>query len=693
MDTNRPSRSAAQSQTGQINMPTNLAGDGSFGIGKWQWDLEADRVTYSDDWKRLRGLAEIAITESPQESIRRVHPEDLEELKTHRERLIRDGDRFAEFDHRVRHENGNWIWITERIRTVCDEHGQVKILLGCDIEITSRKQNELQSKQAEFTFQEAQSQLERITENVPGMIYRYVQRTDGSHAMPYVGPRCRELFEVEPNSAMENADNIFKTIHQDDLQRVMGAIRISAEQLVPFKEEFRVNLPKQGLRWLQDVGQPNRTENGDTVWDGVIVDVTDRKEVELENDLLAKATKAKNEFLANMSHELRTPLSAILAMTDGLRQKLFGETTPKQEECLSIVEQSGMHLLDLINEVLELAKNETGQMDLEISHFDVKKTCESSIRLVAQQAEDDNIQLVLNVPDNMAKVEADEKRIRQLLINLLSNAVKFTPSGGTVTLEVQQLSRDGDSVTEGTLPESLRLAVSDTGIGIEADQAELIFQPFVQVDSTLSRSFEGAGLGLALVKQYVQSHSGTIQLESEPGKGSCFIVELPYLQQPGWDAQDRNANTTEVPLRPTNDSTESATSENSLPALVLLAEDNDHVATAVIPVLEVAGFQVLRAENGLIAIEIATEQLPDVILMDIQMPVMDGLEATRRIRATPKVADIPIIALSGFAMPEDSSRCIEAGANAFVSKPCRMDELVKHIKTQLAAKTSGKQHP
>ena len=251
------------------------------------------------------------------------------------------------------------------------------------------------------------------------------------------------------------------------------------------------------MRWYHGFGHPKKQENGDVTLDGVVLDVTDRKQAELANDVLAKATKTKDEFLANMSHELRTPLTSIMAMIDGLQQGMFGDTTPQQLDCFKIVEQSSEHLLDLINEVLDLAKIESGQSELDLTAIQISRLCESCLNLVALHAKQKQIELSMETSLDLPELIADEKRIRQVLINLLSNAVKFTPEGGKVKLKVEVVPIG----TPDFAMESLRFSVFDTGIGINSDQLEAMFDPFVQVDSSLTRQHEGTGLGLSVVKK------------------------------------------------------------------------------------------------------------------------------------------------------------------------------------------------
>ncbi|WP_051463622.1 PAS domain S-box protein [Leptolyngbya sp. PCC 6406] len=394
------------------------------------------------------------------------------------------------------------------------------------------------------------------------------------------------------------------------------------------------------------------------------------------NEELIRATRLKDEFLANMSHELRTPLNTILGMTESLQEEdVFGPVNPQQLKALKSVERSGLHLLELINDVLNVAKIEAGQMELDYTSTEIALLCRSSLTFVKQPAFKKRIQLTVNMPPDLPEITLDERRIRQVLINLLNNAVKFTPEGGHITLDVTPLTPSPPSKE----PLYLRFAVTDTGIGITPEDQQRLFQPFVQVDSALNRQYQGTGLGLALVKRIVELHGGQVGLTSAVGVGSCFTFDLPYgveialLPTPLGPQPDLSATT---PLQ-----TEAAIPESK--ALILLAEDNEASISTMVSYLEAKGYRVAIANNGQAAIEKAQRLRPDLILMDIQMPGMDGLEAISHIRRDPNLADIPVIALTALAMSGDRDRCLTAGATDYLSKPVRMKQLVKRIQTLL----------
>lgn len=398
------------------------------------------------------------------------------------------------------------------------------------------------------------------------------------------------------------------------------------------------------------------------------------QQLAISNDELARATRLKDEFLANMSHELRTPLNAILGMSEGLSEQVFGTINDRQLKALRTIERSGSHLLELINDILDVAKIESGKLELDLGPADIAPLCRASMTFIQQQCQTKGIQLELSIPPHLPTLTLDERRIRQVLINLLNNAVKFTERGGKIFLKVECC----------TLPEPppnppaevkhfIQFSVIDTGIGIPLDKQKQLFQPFVQVDSALNRKYEGTGLGLALVKRIVELHGGKIALESEPNVGSCFHFYLPYVRgkaEPVANAEDSHF-------------TSIAIVEESKTSTILLAEDNEANIITISSYLKAKGYEVLVANNGLEALDYIESEYEhiDIVLMDIQMPEMDGFEAIDKIRnhPNPAIAQLPILALTALAMKGDRERCLEAGANNYLSKPIKLKELISTI--------------
>ena len=408
-----------------------------------------------------------------------------------------------------------------------------------------------------------------------------------------------------------------------------------------------------------------------------------KQAAEHSNEELARATRLKDEFLANMSHELRTPLNAILGMSEALQEHVFGAINQEQKDSLETIASSGTHLLKLINDILDVAKIESGQVEIDCSQTEINELCQSSLPFVKQQALRKRIQMELKIAPNLPELFVDERRIRQVLINLLSNAIKFTPEKGRVSLVVSLQQNPAEITNEIT--SEIRFAVTDTGIGISPENLQKLFQPFVQIDGALNRQNSGTGLGLALVKSIVEMHNGTVTLTSEVGVGSCFTIALPCknisMSSPTFTNQLTNQSTGSLELSPDNGIAE------GFPTL-LLAEDNDGNKLTISRYLKAKGYQLLFAKDGQEAINLARSMRPDLILMDIQMPNIDGLEAIKIIRGSniPELANIPIIALTALAMTGDRERCIEAGANEYLTKPVKLNQLATTIKQILAQK-------
>jgi PAS domain S-box-containing protein len=417
------------------------------------------------------------------------------------------------------------------------------------------------------------------------------------------------------------------------------------------------------------------------------------------NHHLARATRLKDEFLANMSHELRTPLNAILGLSEALQSHVFGPINPKQQQFLSTIQSSGHHLLSLINDILDLAKMEAGKLDLVIHPVAIQHLCQSSLVMVEQQALQKGVTLNFTLDSDLDRIDVDELRMRQVLVNLLNNAVKFTGTGGTVSLTVSSqlpagapgimpnpASPTSASPTSASPTSSLQdragylyFSIHDTGIGIAPDDLVKLFQAFVQLDSGLARHYEGTGLGLVLVQRIVHLHGGQVTVESVLGQGSRFTVALPWWQRSfDSDIQELKPWQREVaqPLIP-------SLAANAAGPLILLAEDNPANADMVCSYLEERGYRLLLAADGEEAIALTQRHQPELILMDIQMPGMDGLAAIRHLRQDPQSATVPIIAMTALAMSDDRERCLATGASEYLAKPVSLKQLVDMIQRLL----------
>jgi PAS domain S-box-containing protein len=381
------------------------------------------------------------------------------------------------------------------------------------------------------------------------------------------------------------------------------------------------------------------------------------QELDRANAELARSAQAKDEFLAAMSHELRTPLTSILGLSETMGDGLLGPLSAHQEKAIRMVHENGTHLLELINDILDMSRVASGQMHLRWDQVPVDQLCEASLRLIGPAAKRKGLRVSLAIDPQARLVRGDSRRLKQMLVNLLGNAVKFTPEGGAIGLDVQADSERGE----------LCFGIWDTGVGIPREQFERLFQPFVQLDSRPARQYDGTGLGLALVSGMAELHHGRIQVESELGQGSRFEIRLP------WDPAAQRADR----LQPDSTETGEPRIEAGVrePWRVLLVDDNPGNLEMFATYLRIRGCEVRAAGCGEEAIALARAPRPDVILMDVQMPGMDGLETTRRLRSDPALRAVPIIALTALAMPGDREQCLEAGMDDYLTKPLGLKEL------------------
>ncbi len=458
----------------------------------------------------------------------------------------------------------------------------------------------------------------------------------------------------------------YRELHRTGLERLVS----TGEERILGKTLEWYGLRKNGSEFPLDLSIASwKTEEG-TFFSGIIRDITERKqatealqaltasleqrvqertaELEIARDQALMATEHKSEFLAGMSHELRTPLNAVIGFSEVLLEKMFGELNPKQEEYLQDILSSGRHLLALINDILDLAKIESGQMELEVTTFDLPTLLRDALTLMREQATRHGIKTTLEIDSQLGDCTADQRKVKQTLLNLLSNALKFTPDGGSVFLK----AIPNRSVVE--------ISVSDTGIGIDPDHQEKIFDEFYQAEGNYTGKREGTGLGLALTKKFVELHGGQIWVKSEVGRGSTFTFSLPIKE-----------SVEKVSVL----SIKSPSVQQEGP-LVLVVEDDPSAAKLLSLYLTEAGFAVEFANTGEMGLEKVRALRPGVITLDILMQGLDGWEFLSYLKDDRKIAGIPVVIVS---ILDERGKGFSLGAAEYLVKPVDRGDVISAV--------------
>jgi PAS domain S-box-containing protein len=531
------------------------------------------------------------------------------------------------------------------------------LLIGTDN--TARKQVEAEQKKLDQRLRDQQFYTRSLIEsNIDA-----IMTTDPSGIITDVNKQMEALTDCTRDELIGAPFKKFFT----DPERAEAAIKLvlSEKKIADFELTARARDGKQTVVSYNATTFYDR----DRTLQGVFAaarDVTERKKVEIElkqaKSAAESASRTKSDFLASMSHEIRTPMNAIMGIADLLAKT---ELSQEQNKYVQIFRRAGDNLLNLINDILDLSKVEASQLELERTGFSLIEHLEIVTEMVAARAREKGLALVCEIAPNVSTdLVGDPTRLRQVLLNLLGNAIKFTESG-SVTLLV---SADAD----GAVPTALRFTVSDTGIGIPREKLTRVFERFTQADSSTTRRFGGSGLGLTISKRLVELMGGSIGVESEVLQGSVFAFTVPFEI---WLGADRRAAVLV-----------GADPEPPLQALrILLVEDSPDNCTIAMAYLDDTPYRVEIAENGSIACDMFMAGNYDLVLMDRQMPVMDGLTATRAIRAWERAnnrTSTPIIALTASALKGDRETCLAAGCTAFLTKPIKQDVLLLAIKEQ-----------
>jgi PAS domain S-box-containing protein len=478
----------------------------------WEWRIDTDLLSDIQAGSAMLGWPPGSVGKTQDDWNQLIHPDDRAANDDAYQRHARGETDTYEHSYRARTPDGRWLWLQERGRIVeRDAQGRPLRMVGTQTDITESLQMHARAS-AEML------RLEKLARHAPGVLFQFEMDATGMGRFPYLSEAAREILGISPDAAQHASAPLFAAIEREDRRRVIESTLASAHSLTPWRCEFRTRGAGGAPHWLLGSATPQRLPDGGTVWHGYLQDITERRELEQARQdaaMAAAANRAKTEFLSRMSHELRTPLNAVLGFTQLMEIDRAEPPGPGQQRRLGLIRGAGEHLLQMIGDLLDLTRIETGGMALQLEPVALLPLARQALDLLRASAAEAGVQLLLATGEVPLVARADPTRLRQVLLNLLSNAVKYNRPGGRVTL---RLGRD----TRGWM----LIDVEDTGVGIASADLPHIFEPF-QRGAQAHGSVDGAGIGLSVTRALVDLMQGQVQATSRPGEGSSFRVVLP----------------------------------------------------------------------------------------------------------------------------------------------------------------------
>lgn len=646
--------------------------------GTWEWQVPTGALRINPRWAQMLGYTEDALQSLDYEAWRAMlHPDDGALLDQQFSRHLSGDLDYIDCEFRLLHQGNYWLWVQLRGRLMSrDADGQPLLLACTQTDISVRKLAEVSQQQASVLLSavlDAATEVSVIATRADGVISLF-----NKGAERLLGYSAQEMIDLQTPAILHDPEEVQERAQALSMQfgkPIAGFEAFVAIAKTGVAEEREwTYIRKDGTRFtVLLIVSAMRHEDG-TIYGylGVGHDITRVKQYEAElKEARGKAelaSVAKSTFLANMSHEIRTPMNGVIGMSNLLLDTPLNEEQRKQAE---IIRSSAGSLLGVINDILDFSKIEAGKLEIEIIDFDLEQQLEEFSAIMQFKAHEKGLQLTCRkAPQVPVRLRGDPGRIRQILTNLTGNAIKFTENG-SVHIKVELASRN----EEGVL---LRFAVRDSGVGIAKDKQSALFQSFSQLDVSTTRKYGGSGLGLAISRQLAELMGGEVGVESDEGEGAefWFTVQLglPEQAKKVWRSQAR-----------VNQEAKKATTK--LQGRVLLAEDHPINQLVAQSMLAKFGVEVVTVNNGQEAVDALAKADFDLVLMDMQMPVMDGLEATQQIRnpdSPVRQHQIPIVALTANAMLEDQQHCRDAGMNGHLAKPLAADDLAAVLNYWLA---------
>ncbi|AAM05416.1 TPA: PAS domain-containing protein [Methanosarcina acetivorans] len=648
-------------------------------MGTWDWDVLTNGMTWDDNLFRLVGISREEFLQTHDSllelSNRILSPEDNRRMLEVMQAVADGKTDSYEFEHDVLRPDGTVRHFLVKGRAHRDSEGKLLRVTGTTTDITDQKIAEDALRRSEANLARSQA-----------MAHLGSYSFDAHTGEIYWSEELKTIWDYDPGPNY-SFETVISRIHPEDRKRILEALKNAGQGKHPFNSEYGILKPDGSIRYVHDQGEISLDGNGVPVrMFGTLQDITHRKLME-EQLLKAKeaaesANKAKGDFLANMSHEIRTPMNAVLGMLEML---LETSLTDEQREYLQLAHASAESLLSIIDDVLDFSKIEQNKLELEQISFELESLISHIINLLSGKAGSKGLKLAFHIEKDLPSTFiGDPVRLKQVLFNILGNAIKFTKKGEiALSVEVYMPSERNSGLSNSDFPEEVALLfkVKDTGIGIPPEKLSQIFDPFIQADASVTREYGGTGLGLAISSQLVELMEGRIWVESEVGKGCTFYFTVRVKRGESSENYGQGNNIPEESLLVCMEAKESygngITSGESLN--VLFAEDHPINQKLILGLLEKKGHKLTLVTSGKDALDALSRRDFDAVLMDIQMPGMDGLEATRRIRdpsSGVRRHNIPIIAFTARALKEDREKCFEAGMNYYISKPLKKEKLL-----------------